>query len=1362
MNSLSPAKRALLERKLRDKEAQQLKAPLRPGSAGKKPPLSFAQQRLWFLDQWQPRSAAYNISVVKRLRGPLNVDALDLALTEIVRRHETLRTTFAADGAAAVQVIHPPKPFCVYRIDLTKVPLEGKDAEVSRMIEEEASQPFNLVSGPLFRATLFRLEPEHNLLQLTVHHIVSDGWSMRVFQQELSRLYGAFLNGQSLPVSELPIQYADFAVWQRHSLQEDILAGQLCYWRKQLSDVATLDLPTDRPRPSMQTFVGASVELHVPRSVIERLKPLIRQEHATLFMTLLAAFQTLLHRYTAQDDIVVGTPIAGRTRVEIEPLIGVFVNMLVLRADTSGDPTFRELLRRVAKAALDAYAHQDVPFERLVEELQPRRDPSRNPLFQVLFALEGMAGGSLTLDRLNVSNVDRVRRAIRFDLEVHFSEIEDGMNGLFIFNSALFEAATIHRMAQHFRTLLEGIVAVPDERLSELPLLTQGERRQVLVEWNQTATAYPRDRCVHELFEMQVEAAPDAEAIICGQQRVNYRALNQRANRWARRLVEAGVRPGSLVTIELERSVELLVGLVAILKAGAGYVPLDRSFPDARLKSMIAQTRAQILLTDTSQADRFQGWCRQVISIGDLDAATYASANLQIPQVSDDVAYVMFTSGSTGMPKGVEIPHKAIARLIWGLEGVVLDARPRIVVLAQTSFDASTFEIWGALLRGGACVIAPPGLPGARELGHLVRRHQVTTMWLTSALFNSVIDELPESLAPVKQLMIGGERLSVSHVKRALEVLPETTLVNGYGPTESTTFACCFCLPRSLEQDSRSIPIGRPIGNTQVYLLDANLNPVPIGVVGELCIGGDGLARGYINQPDLTAEKFVPNPFGDPGTRLYRTGDLARYRADGRIEFLGRCDDQIKIRGYRVELGEIERVLRQQPSLRDAAVVARAHAPSDERLVAYVVPRPGFQPNVEQVREALKTILPPYMIPSSVVMLDELPLSSNGKVNRAVLPRALEEGTSEPCAKPATPSTEIEAMLAAMWRSVLGGPELSISENFFDAGGHSLLGLRLMARIRDEMNVDLPVRELFAHPTIAGLAKQIVAQASKHTLAQGSRQPWRYIFELRPGKGRPVFVFPGGFGGDLEFLVYTRLVYFSGDDYRFYGLRARSADGTQPAQMHVESMVADYLQEICSVQPDGPYLLVGECIGGVVAFEAARQLERAGHTVRALILIDTDYPSSSRYLRYRRKRAVDAFWKRWNFDYYHYRYYHYRSRIAYHYERMRSLDFVGGLRYAVSRSSTAVGLLARGPDSDPAQAIRETYVETLRRYTPKSYNGSVRLILSTESEARGSMSAWSSVVRGNLEAYVVPGDHETYIRDHVKAAAEQLKKCLDG
>ncbi|BAZ22619.1 amino acid adenylation domain-containing protein [Kalymmatonema gypsitolerans NIES-4073] len=1096
---------------------------------------SFAQQRLWFLDQLIPGNALYNVPTVIRLTGRLNLAALQQTFNEIVRRHEVLRTTFKVLEGQLVQAIAPSLTIPLSLLDLRQLPVDEREAQAKRIVTAEVERPFDLSSGPLLRVMLLVRSQTEHILVLNMHHIICDDWSIGVVIRELGTLYTAFAQNQASPLPELPLQYADFAQWQREWLQGEVLQTQLAYWQQQLNGVSMLHLPTDRPRPSIQTYQGATQFLELPKKLCDALVTLSQQEGVTLFMTLLAAFQTLLYRYTHQEDIAVGSPIANRNRSEIEGLIGFFVNSLVLRGNLSGNPTFRELLGRVREVTLGAYSHQDLPFEKLVEELHPERNLSHHPLFQVVFGFENAPMSALELPGLVPSFINIDFKTTRFDLELHLWkcsedfrslwganwEHSEGIRGVMVYNTDLFYKATISRMLKHFKRLLEGIVSHPEQRIANLPLLSEAELHQVLVEWNETETNYPHDKCIHQLFENQVKQNPDAIAVIyedvetrhgepalqegshcvagvppvvasgvlpraasgVASLHITYQELNIRSNKLAHHLQKLGVGADVLVGICVEPSPEMIVGLLGILKAGGAYVPLDPSYPQERLNFMLEDAQLRVLLTQEKLLKHFEAFSNPIIYI-DKDWEIIAQESEENPTsslTSDNLAYVIYTSGSTGKPKGVAVTHKAVNRLVCNTNYVKLERTDKIAQASNTSFDAATFEIWGALLNGAQLIgISKDVIISPHDFALQLRQKGISVLFLTTALFQQIARDLPQAFASLRCLLFGGETVDIRWVRKVIKNGLQKQLIHVYGPTENTTFSSYYCV-EELPESATSIPIGRPITNTQIYLLDADLQPVPIGIVGELYIGGDGLAREYLNRPDLTAERFITNPFSSkPEARLYKTGDLGRYLPDGNIEFLGRIDNQVKIRGFRIELGEIEAVLSQHPAVEEAVVIASEDIPGDKLLVAYIVPSPecgvlrGTSDSalMSDISQFLKQKLPAYMIPRAYVVLESLPLTPNGKVDRRGL-RAPDTFTLDTKEDYVAPRTSVEEVLVEIWAKVLGKELLGVHDNFFELGGHSLLATQLVSRIRDAFQIDLSVRNLFEAPTVGQLARYV-------------------------------------------------------------------------------------------------------------------------------------------------------------------------------------------------------------------------------------------------------------------------------------------------
>jgi amino acid adenylation domain-containing protein len=904
-------------------------------------PTSFAQERLWFLDQLVPNSAFYNLDTSLRLYSAVDHAVLERSLNEIVRRHETLRTTFRVIDGTPVQVVVSSLHLDLPLIDLSARGTFERDLSVLQIATEESQRPFNLASGPLIRATLVRLDNEDYVFLLTMHHIISDGWSMSVLFQELSELYEAFGAGQSSPLRELSIQYADFAVWQKNWLRGDILDGQLAYWKQQLYDLPMLQLPTDWPRAPVQSFAGAVCTFWLPETLYFPLVELSRQENATLFMTMLAAFQTLLYRYSGQDDLAVGTPVANRNRAEVEDLIGFFVNTLVFRTNLSGNPSFRELLSRVREIALGAYAHQDLPFEKLVHELQPERDMGRNPLFQVNFQLFSDMGKVEEAGPLDGESLEIEKGTANFDLALDLWEYADGIWGTLEYSTDLFSQETIDRMVEHFQVLLKGIIADPDQRLSDLPILAKPEREQLLTGWNSTDVEYDKNTCLHQLFEAQAGLTPDAVALVFRQEQLTYGELERKSNQLAHYLRSLGVGPEMLVGICVERSLEMVIGLLGILKAGGAFVPLNPAYPQERTAFMLHDTQAPLLLTQAHLAAKTPaGPTRRVCLDTDWKIISrFSDARPGGEVKSHNLAYVIYTSGSTGKPKGVMVSHGAVSNhLLWMQTAFPLTEKDRTPQKYPFNFDASICEIFCPLLSGGRLVITEPA--DHWDIGAFITflcREQITVLDLVPSMLQVLLDdEQFRECRSLRRVICGGEMLSPDLRDRVLAEF-DVELGNIYGPTEATIGSTSWTCRR--ESSQPRVPIGRPIANTQVYILDPHLNPVPIGVPGELYIGGDGLARGYLNRPDLTNDKFIPHPFsGETEARLYMTGDLARYLPDGNIDYLGRVDQQVKVRGYRIELGEIENALAQHPSVEACVAVAREDMPEQRRLVAYVIP----------------------------------------------------------------------------------------------------------------------------------------------------------------------------------------------------------------------------------------------------------------------------------------------------------------------------------------------------------------------------------------------------------------------------------------
>ena len=1024
--------------------------------------LSSAQHRLWFVTELAPESnAAYNIVAAVRIVGDLNVPVLERALAEIVRRHDTLRTAFTAVHGEPRQHISATATLTLRRMDLANSP-----AAIDQLLLDEGRTAFDLHTAPLVRGVLARIDGRDHVLALVLHHLVSDGWSSGVIISELAALYDAFALDAPSPLPELALQYSDYVEWQLQSMQGATFDADVAFWKRTLDSVPTLNLPTDHPRPPRPTYAGTSERFRLPGALTAQLEMVARREGATLFMVLLAGFGVLLNRYSGQTDFAIGTTVANRPRTTLEPLIGFFTNMLAMRTDLSGDPSFASLVRRVRDGAHAAFEHQDVPFDRVVDAVQPERMASHNPLVQVCFSLLQAHRESLRLGTTHITLLDPPSPAARFDLTLILEDTTDGLIGAFEYSSDLFDRATIIRLIAHLHTLLDSAVANPETRVSDLAILSAEERHQVLYEWNDSTTLYPRNATVHQLIEEHVARAPDAIAVRSILGTLTYGELNTRANRLARLLRARGVGPEVAVAVAGLRSAHLIIELVAVLKAGGYYMPFDPADPPERLAFAFSQVNPAVILAPTREHGGLAKHGIDMLSAAAADDESIDASNLENLSHPDNVIHTLYTSGSTGLPKGICVQHRGVVRLVRNTNHMIYDAAQVFLELAPVSFDASTFEIWGPLATGGQVVVLPPDVPSIRELGDAIVRNNVTTLYLTSALFNLMVDEQVTVFAKVRQLAVGGDIISVPHAKKMLEANPQLTLINGYGPTETTVFASCGIMTRP-EHVGYTVSIGRPISNTTLYVLDSRFEPTPPGVPGDLFIAGDGNARGYLNLPGLTAASFIPNPFGAPGDRMYRTGDLGRYLADGTLEFLGRKDNQVKIRGFRIELGEIENVLTAIDGVSEAAVLVDEARPGDKRLVAYVQSRDGRLTDAQCVA-ALRQKLPDFMVPSAFVFIEALPLTRHNKIDRHAL--RLLTPSSDPTRESVAPSNPLESHLVHIWAEVLEAETVGVTDNFFDLGGHSLLATQVMWRVFEAFNVEVPLRRLFESPTVAEFA----------------------------------------------------------------------------------------------------------------------------------------------------------------------------------------------------------------------------------------------------------------------------------------------------
>ncbi|MGH8672534.1 MAG: amino acid adenylation domain-containing protein, partial [Burkholderiales bacterium] len=1106
-------------------------------------PLAFSQEALWFLEQFNPGTSLYNLSTAQRITGPFNPALLKKSLMEVANHHDSLRMTFySKDGTPRAKIAtHLEPAFEVIEAgSLT-------DEQLERLFTEELGRPFDLTSGPLLRGKVWRLGKTEHVLMLTMHHIISDGWSVGLLLKELAACYNAFNEGKAPSLPVLPIQYADYTTWQRQWLQGEVLQRQIGFWKEQLADAPPiLELPGDRPRPVRQSHLGGRVIRAIDQDLAEKLRRTARTQGCTLFMLLLAAYQALLYRYTGQNDILVGTPIAGRDRLETEGLIGYFVNTLVLRTRFIGNPRFRDVLARVRETVLSAFANQYLPFEKLVEELRPTRQTDRNPLVQVMFAMESDPTPSFTIKDLASSRLRVQSGTAKFDLTLFVTERAGTLETAFEYSAELFDRSAIERLSQHYLVLLQSVVSDPCRHISKLPLLAQAERQQLLVDWNDTEAGFPRDATIHRLLEEQVEKTPEAVALLFEHQQLTYGELNARANQLAHHLQALGVGPDTLIAICVERSLEMVVGLLAILKADGAYVPLDPGYPQERLAFMLEDTNAPVLLTQSALLERLPAQKpNNVICLDHFDWDAYPIGNPISYADSTNIAYVIYTSGSTGAPKGVMVEHRAVNRLVINCDYVKFGANDFIAQVSNISFDAATFEIWGALLNGGKLVVIAKDVAlSPNEFARTLEQNHVTTLFLTTALFNLLVDIAPSTLGKLKHLLFGGEAVDVRHVRKIIEIGKPEHLLHVYGPTETTTFATWHEVA-TVPEYATTVPIGRPIANTRAYVLDSHRQPVPIGVAGELYIGGPGVARGYLNRPELTSQKFIPDPFSDePGALLYKTGDVVRFLSGGNMEFLGRSDRQIKLRGFRIEPEEIETLIRQHTAVRDCTVVARTDTPGNKRLVGYVVSAKGTS-LVAELHGYLGKKLPDYMIPSAFVMLGALPLTPNGKIDRDRLPEPHGEFT---VAKPryVAPRDALETCLVEIWERAFDTQPIGIHDNFFDLGGHSLLAVRLLDRIEKTFGKNIHLNTLwFGGATIeyfAGLLR-----------APDIRPVPSYVVSMRPSGIRPALFCVHTIGGGNLF-HYEPLVRLLGPDQPAYGLKAQGIDDGKAPHSSVEHM----------------------------------------------------------------------------------------------------------------------------------------------------------------------------------------------------------------
>ncbi len=1302
-------------------------------------PLAFSQERLWFLDQIHPGDLSQNISRGIRIHGNLNRELLQRSLDHVVDRHASLRTVFAMAELRAT-TDSKPRQLVAERLNILIDVIELVRESPEARARAEAQRPFNLTMGPFLRASLLKIDGRDHVLLLTLHRIISDEQSMEVLFRDLWLCYGAFVREERPQFPELPVQFADYARWQRDSLDEASFKNHNAYWCTRLRGApAVIDLPADRPRPPVQSWRGAVTRLTVQDDLFDDVRHSTQTHNATIQTTLLTVFQILLSRYTGQHDVVIGCTFPNREFEYTKNLIGPVSLVLPLRTDLSGNPSFAELLARVKKLIVEAESHKALPFEKLVEELQVERSLSHAPVFQVgLNAREGYPGLP-EIAGLQLQNFYFDPGTARLDLTLDVTERQDRIDCRFEYNSDLFDGETIERLKSHFRELLKGVVTNPDQPISELSLITEDERRLMLVEWNQTETTFESGGNVQQSFEYQVTQTPDAVAVEFGEASLTYAELNRRANQVAHYLRERGVGTDALVGIFLDRSLEMVVGVLATLKAGGAYLPLDISYPPERLAFMVSDARVPLVITQERLLSKLPECEAQIVCL-DRDQSHIALSSAENPTADatgENLSYVIYTSGSTGKAKGVQLSQASLVNLLTAMRER-LSATDALLSVTTLSFDIASLEIHLPLIVGARLVIASKEdtLDG-RRLRQLLNKSGATLMQATPATWQLLLESGWEGNNPLT-IISGGEALTRELTDQLLA--RSTVLWNQYGPTETTIYSTAAHI-----SSVDGITIGKPIANTRVFILDPQLQPVPIGVPGELYIGGDGLARGYLYRPELTAERFVPNPFAEnPGERLYRTGDLVRYLRNGNIEYLGRLDHQVKLRGFRIELGEIESVLSQHEHVKKAVVVAREDQPGNKQLVAYVIPE-STPPSAGDLRKYLQEKLPEYMLPAAFVFMETLPLTPNGKIDRRALPAPLRivENAHKTLL---TPRDNLELQLMHIWEKLLGIDEVGLLDNFFELGGHSLLAARLFAQIENRFGVHLPLATLFQSPTIEQLANVL-----RDFNPSGS---WSSLVEIQPHGSKPPLFCIHAAGANV--LIYRPLARHLGEDQPVYALQAQGLDGHKPPLERVEDMAALYIREMRLVQPAGPYYLLGASFGGLVIFEMAHQLLAEGQRVALLALLNTNCPVSTPTRRIRSHIG------------------HLRQLGA----RTYATEVVKGLGRRIWRVSAPTGNDA-SPDPEITKLLEtradgdEALVRTLQaiitaenEYVPrgKVYPGRITLFLAMNSshDIDDNRLGWRSLAAGGLEVHEIPGNHTTIREEpNVRVLVDRLKLCIE-
>lgn len=1324
-------------------------------------PTSFAQERMWFLQQSAKDSPFYNLGQSLHIKGSLNLSALKYAIRKLDDVHESLRTTFYWEVDQLKALLQPKKNSSLRIEDISSLSTHERKSKLSILEKEEVERIFDLKNGPVWRQLLVKLGTKEFVLIMSFHHICVDEWSLAILLDDFSKFYRSFETKNGPQEKPLLNRYTDYALWQKKQVSDGKVEAQIDYWCKQLgSNFTELNLPTDHPRPPVSTNQGSSQELLLSRSLLDQVEALGIRNGVTLYMTLLAAFQILLHRYTGQDNVTVGTPIANRPLPEFQTMTGLMLNTLAIKTDLNNDPSVSEMLHRVRNCALDAYENQDAPFEQVIQRLRSLGLDSENQLFRVMFTVNQEITRNCDFGTLDVSSESIEIGIAKHDLTLFAKPTSSNLELKIQYRTDLFEPITIERMLGHLGQILEEMVKNQETSINKLPLLTPGEKEEIIYGWNQSKSDYPDGACIHHLFETHAEQHPDSIALVTEEQELTYKQLEERANQLANFLQKQGVKPQSRIGICIERSIDMVVGILATLKAGGIYVPLDPNYPEERLLFMLEDASVEIVLAHASSNAKFPS----SINLIELDSTRQTilreSASRPRPcSQARDLAYIIYTSGSSGTPKGVCVEHRSVNRLVMETNYADFGNDEVFLLMAPLTFDASTFELWAPLLNGARLVIFPPGQTGLREIADVIKQRNITTLWLTAGLFHLIVDECLDDLKPLRQLIAGGDVLSLRHVKKAKLALPNCKIINGYGPTEGTTFSCFYRIPNNLSMGT-SVPIGRPISNTTVYILDANLQPVPVGIPGELYIGGDGLARGYLNQPNLTANSFLQVPIdGDSRSLLYKTGDWVRYLPDGNIEFLGRRDKQVKIRGYRIEAGEIETHLQRHPSVKECIVETQRDSRQENQIVAYLVFETSGSENrvtaanrINGVSRWSKSSLPKFMVPAAFVELKELPLTSNGKVDRQSLPNPLKENSSINTA-PDKPLTALQQNMHEIWLEVLKVNSIEIDANFFEIGGHSLLAANLASKLEQRLELNVSIASVFQYPTIAELSSFLEDKTRLDTLNSVNFEGNLSLSDSRP----PLFC--------IHFLDSSkRLSKYMRSNYPVHGIDAplkeelRSWHTTGTCDLTLENLAKRCLNSIRHIQPSGPYHLAGFCFGGVLAFEIANQLTDQNEQVRFLGLLDATYAPGCDPVRHPRL-----------------------NRLLYHGKRvLRS-----GHGYIWEKLNTRIATKKRRreqlkhfekSDFSDSEAILELpqaalLGSILTGYKIESYPNSavlLRTVLEPLSHTRnpGKYNGWDKVINGALTVIDFPCGHleiseEPYIQEVAKCLDKQLEKLTE-